>query len=56
MGQTVINGNVLGETNDKITIIPTYNSGIKIAEIKINNETYEIFVPNNAVQNNGGND
>lgn len=57
MGQTVVNGNVMGETNDKIVVIPSYNSGIKIAEIRINNDTYELFVPTNVVQNsqNGGN-
>ena len=48
MGQIVVNGNVVGETNDQIEIIPTYTSGIKILEIQINdNPPIEIFIPNN---------
>ena len=51
MGQIVVNGNVMGETNETITITPEYNEGIKIATIIIGDQTVELYIPDQ----NGGN-
>lgn len=55
MGQTIVNGNVMGETNDDIVINPVYNSGIKVADIVINGVTYPIYIPDQNSQNGGNN-
>ena len=55
MGQIIVNGNVLGETNDDIVINPVYDSGIKVADIVINGTTYSIYVPDQNSQNGGNN-
>lgn len=45
MGQLIVNGNVIGESNDTIEVIPKYQSGTLIAEIVINGVTYPIYIP-----------
>lgn len=52
MGQLIVNGNVIGESNRNITITPEYTEGIKIATIQIDDEEpIEIYIPAN-----GGNE
>lgn len=53
MGQIIVNGNIMGESNDEITIRTLYTeeTGVKIAEITINGTTTPIYAP----KNEGGN-
>lgn len=55
MGQTVINGDVFGETNQQIQVVPKYNSGILVATIIIDGESYPIYIPDQNSQNGGNN-
>lgn len=55
MGQIIVNGTVMGETNADIQIVPMYNQGIKIADIIINGETFPIYIPVQNSQNGGEN-
>lgn len=54
MAQIVVNGNVYGEPSPIIVVNPMYNEGIKVAEIIINGDKTDIYIPDNS-QNNGGN-
>lgn len=46
MGQVIVNGNIMGESNETIVITPEYTEGIKIATIQIgDNEPVEIYIP-----------
>ena len=51
MGQTVVNGDVYGETNQQIQVVPRYNSGILVATIIIDGESYPIYIPDQNSQN-----
>lgn len=55
MGQIIVNGTVMGETNADIQIVPMYNEGIKIMDIIINGETTPIYIPVQNSQNGGNN-
>ena len=55
MGQIVQNGDVYGETNQKIQVVPRYDSGILIATIIIDGESYPIYIPDQNSQNGGNN-
>ena len=55
MGQLVVNGNVYGETNDELEVVPMYTEGIKIADIIINGVATPIYIPVQNSQNGGEN-
>jgi hypothetical protein len=51
MGQLIVNGNIIGEQNDTIEVVPKYQSGTLIAEIIINGHTIPIYIPTNGGNN-----
>ena len=56
MGQIMLNGNAYGGINgpsvgDRIVVIPTFESGAKLADIVINNETTSIYMPSGGTIN-----
>lgn len=51
MGQLIVNGNILGESNDTIVVTPVYTEGIKIATITINGVSTDIYIPTNGGNN-----
>lgn len=55
MAQIVINGNVMAETNDEITVTTYYEEGIKIADIVINGRSIPIYIPTDLSQIGGEN-
>lgn len=56
MGQIMLNGNAYGGINgpsigDRVTVIPTFESGAKLADIVVNNDTTSIYMPSGGTIN-----